>query len=285
MLGLTVTLAFKSLLPVRGLVGVTLRQWRILRVPQSQSTSVSGPLVSQTDDRVNLHSLDLFALCMSSCWHGHATAGLAWARGKETQEWLVGQAHPCPFILAIVAALMVWPKIEMEISQKRFAPQTIDRESLKQAATENRLTNAKFSSVDAKGRPFSILSTQATQDSKNPDIIHLQAPSGTLKMSDTVNMTAESKTGLYQQKDQQLTLNDDVVLTRTDGTVMNTNVMYVNLMTNDINAPSDVKIDGPQGELTAKSMTMRDSGAVTVFEGPAKLILKPKNSINPKGGT
>ena len=39
---------------------------------------------------------------MSSCWHGHAAiAGLSWARGKETQEWLVGQVHPCPFIPAV----------------------------------------------------------------------------------------------------------------------------------------------------------------------------------------
>ena len=100
-LGLTVTLAFKSLLLVRGLVGVTLRQWRILRVPQSQRPSMNGPLVLQRDDRANLHSLDVFAFCMSSCWHGHATAGLAWARGKKTQQWLVGQVHPYPVVPAV----------------------------------------------------------------------------------------------------------------------------------------------------------------------------------------
>ena len=102
MLGSTVTLAFKSsLLPVSDLVGVTLRQWRLLRVPQSQSTSVSGPLVSQKDDRDSLHSLDVLAFCMSSCWHGHATAGLSWARGKKAQQWLVGQVHPCQFVPAV----------------------------------------------------------------------------------------------------------------------------------------------------------------------------------------
>ena len=63
----------------------------------SQCESVSSPPVSQKDDRVNLHYLDVFAFGMSSCWHGHAApAGLAWARGKETQQWLVDSVHLSP---------------------------------------------------------------------------------------------------------------------------------------------------------------------------------------------
>ncbi|NBX66300.1 MAG: LPS export ABC transporter periplasmic protein LptC [Proteobacteria bacterium] len=187
--------------------------------------------------------------------------------------------------LGILAALLVWPKIEMEISEKRFAPTKVDRATLEKAATENRLANAKFSSVDAKGRPFNIRAVEAVQDSKNPDNVNLKTPSGTLKISETIDMTADAKTGVYEQKEQILTLNQDVVLTRTDGTVMKTSVMTVNLMTNDASTDVPVTISGPQGHLEAMAMTMKNSGALTIFKGPAKLVLTPKNSIDPKGST
>lgn len=185
--------------------------------------------------------------------------------------------------LGILAALLVWPKIEMEISEKRFAPTKVDRATLEKAATENRLANAKFSSVDAKGRPFSIIATEAVQDTKNPDNVNLKTPSGKLKISDEVDMDAEAKSGVYQQKEQILTLTEDVVLTRSDGTVMKTAEMVVNLMTNDARTEVPVQIVGPQGQLEAQGMDMKNSGALTVFKGPAKLVLTPKNSIDPKG--
>lgn len=185
--------------------------------------------------------------------------------------------------LGILAALLIWPKIELEISEKRFAPTKVDKAILEKAATENRLANANFSSVDAKGRPFSIRAVEAVQDTKNPDNVNLKTPSGTLKIDDTTDMTADALKGIYQQKDQILTLNENVVLTRSDGTVMKTAQMVINLMTNDASTDVPVTITGPQGQLEAKAMTMKNSGAVTIFKGPAKLILTPKNSIDPKG--
>jgi len=186
--------------------------------------------------------------------------------------------------IAIVTALMIWPKIQIEISQNRFAPAPVDRAALEKAAAENRLANAKFSSIDGKGRPFSIVAAEAIQDSKTPDNVILQTPSGTLKMSDDVTMTADAKGGLYQQEKQVLELNENVVLTRSDGTVMRTQTMLINLATSDASALAPVEIEGPQGHLTAQSMTMTGGGASTIFKGPVKLILQTGNSINPKGG-
>lgn len=184
---------------------------------------------------------------------------------------------------AILGILMVWPKIETELSEKRFAPTKVDKATLEKAATENRLANANFSSTDAKGRPFSIRAVEAVQDSKNPDNVNLTTPSGTLKINDTTDMQADALSGTYQQKEQILTLNEDVVLTRSDGTVMKTTQMVVNLMTNDASTDRPVTIEGPDGRLEAKAMTMKDSGAVTIFKGPAKLVLISRNSIDPKG--
>ena len=48
-----------------------------------------------------------------------------------------------PFlVLFIVAMLMIWPKIQMEISERRFAPSKLDKAALEAAATQNKLLSA-----------------------------------------------------------------------------------------------------------------------------------------------
>lgn len=184
----------------------------------------------------------------------------------------------------ILAALMVWPKIEIELSEKRFEPVKIDRATLEKAAHENRLTDATFSSLDSAGRPFSILAAQAVQDSVYPDRITLDTPRGTLTLGPGDDLSAHAESGLYLQKDQILNLAGGVVITRSDGTVMNAPTMIVNLLTHDAHTRDAVSIKGPQGTLSAASgMLMREDGAVTIFGGPIVLTLLPRNSINPKG--
>lgn len=186
--------------------------------------------------------------------------------------------------LIIVAVLMIWPKIEVEFSDRRFAPSKLDKAALEQAATENRLLNANFSSTDSKDRPFTINASEAVQENNNPDVILLQNPRGTLRIDDAETGKAESKNGLYEQTRQFLTLNDDVVITRTDGTILRTQTLSIDLFNNEAKTDVPVTIDGPQGHLTAQGMDIQQNGLVTIFPGPAKLILNAENSVNPSGG-
>ncbi len=185
--------------------------------------------------------------------------------------------------LFIVGALLVWPKIQMELNERRFAPSTMDRAALEKAATENKLINANFSSVDSKGRPFTITADQAVQETANPDNVQLENPHGTLKISDTADMTAKSVSGVYAQGKQHLTLLKDVVLTRSDGTTLNTEKLFVDMVSNSSSTDLPVIVDGPQGHLTAQGMDMKNGGEVTVFTGPAKLILQTDTKLKPAG--
>lgn len=186
--------------------------------------------------------------------------------------------------LVIVAVLMIWPKIEVEFSDRRFAPSKLDKAALQQAATENRLLNADFSSTDSKDRPFTINAKEAVQENNNPDIILLQEPHGSLRLDAEETGKAEARHGIYDQPKQFLTLNDDVVITRTDGTILRTQTLSIDLFNNEAKTDVPVTIDGPQGHLTAQGMDIQQNGLVTIFPGPAKLILNAENSVNPSGG-
>lgn len=183
--------------------------------------------------------------------------------------------------VAIIAVLMIWPKIEAEISERRLAPSKLDKAALQQAATQNRLLSANFSSVDSKGRPFTITSEEAVQQTDNPDNVQLKSPKGTVQLDETDTLEAKSVSGLYAQGEQHLTLNENVVITRSDGTTLKTQKLFVNLKTNESSTDVPVVIDGPQGHLTAAGMVVKNGGAVTVFPGPAKLILNTGGSIDP----
>lgn len=185
--------------------------------------------------------------------------------------------------LLIVALLLIWPKIENELTLRRFAAPKIDQAVIERATAENRLENAKFSSVDAKGRPFTINSKTAVQDNINPDIIHLESPAGIIRQANGENIKATAERGTYRQKDQILDLESAVVVAQSDGTVMETAVMTVNLSTNDIYTDTPVTIDGPQGRIEAKGMDIRNDGLTTVFKGPAKLVINTGKTINPRG--
>jgi len=181
--------------------------------------------------------------------------------------------------LGILLILMVWPRIQIELENLRFKAAPIDKKILEQAATENRLLNADFSTVDSKGRPFHILADQAIQMNSDPDKVQMVNPNGTLKISDTETMTLRGDTGSFLQDKQFLTLNNHVVMTRSDGTVMKTELLHMDLAGNNAQTDQPVTIDSPQGQLWARGMTTKDAGRYTVFTGPAKLII---NTDTPK---
>jgi len=184
--------------------------------------------------------------------------------------------------LGILLILMVWPRIQVEIENIRFKVAPIDQKILEQAATETRLLNADFSSVDSEGRPFRILADQAIQQNNDPSKVQMINPNGTLKSDATDSITLRGDRGLFEQDKQYLTLNDNVVMTRSDGSVMNTSVLYMDLKSNEAHTDRPVTIDSPQGRLWAQGMETTGGGALTVFTGPAKVIFNT-NPMNKSG--
>jgi len=185
--------------------------------------------------------------------------------------------------MGILLILLVWPRISKELENIRFKVAPIDQKILEQAATQNTLLSADFASVDSKGRPFHILAEQAVQQNDDANTVQLIKPNGTLKSSETETINLSGDTGVYQQDTQYLTLTNNVVMTRTDGSVMKTEKLNMNMQTNSAATDQPITIDGPQGSIAAQGMTSIDGGAKTVFDGPVKLIVHTNTSL--KGGT
>lgn len=184
--------------------------------------------------------------------------------------------------MGIVLVLLIWPRLQTELENIRFKVAPIDEKVLELAATETRLIAADFSSVDTKGRPYRLLADHAIQKNDNPDFIELDSPKATLQTSPTESLNLQSRTGLMNQSTSNLILNDDVTLTRTDGTTLTTQNLNLNLETHDAQTDQPVTIRGPQFDLDATALNTTNSATLITFQGPATLVLKSSPPINPQ---
>lgn len=208
----------------------------------------------------------LSALSERGDWHNQG--GRAYSFIVRKLRWILPIMALC-----IVLFLMVWPRIQTELENIRFKVQPIDQKVLEQAATETRLLQADFSSTDSKGRPYRVLADEAIQQNDDPDMIDLTNPDASLQTSESETMTATSAKGHLNQSTHDLTLEQSVTITRTDGTVLNTEILNLNLQSHDANTDQPITIKGDDIDLTATGMHTQNGGDIIIFAGPAKAIL------------
>ncbi len=187
-------------------------------------------------------------------------------------------------VIALVAVLLLWPKLKFDIKMPDV-PSSINKADLEQAATENRLLQAEYTAVDSEGRPFKIRAAEAIQEKQNPDGVLLRLPVGALDMQDGSILGIRSAHGLYEQEKRRLTLMDNVVMTRNDGSEMRTRSLFVDIANGVAETTNPVEGETPEGTIKAQGMVITGRGALTVFKGPATLVLTTDTSLNMRNET
>lgn len=182
-------------------------------------------------------------------------------------------------VIMLVAVLLLWPKLKFEIKIPDV-PSSINKTDLEQAATENRLLQAEYFAVDSEGRPFKIRAIEAIQEKQNPDGVLLRAPVGALDMQDGTVLSIRSEHGLYEQEKKRLTLMDNVVMTRNDGSEMRTRSLFIDIANGIAETTTPVEGETPEGTIKARGMLITGRGALTVFKGPATLVLTTNSSLD-----
>ncbi|MFA5592865.1 MAG: LPS export ABC transporter periplasmic protein LptC [Micavibrio sp.] len=151
------------------------------------------------------------------------------------------------------------------------------------ATIENELMKPVFNSVDNRNRPYVITADRATQSRNNPDIIELDHPVAEMRMEGGAKIDGDAKNGLYAQKEQKLNLQGDVEIRHTDGFILKTEELRIDLDTQKTYSGRDVRVEGPDGAIDATGLEGDVQGETLVFTGPAKVIFYTnKNSSSPK---
>lgn len=180
------------------------------------------------------------------------------------------------FALPVMALLLIgliigWNNFEgdkiVPIKEEDVQPQ------VKQEIGKNELVNPRFESMDEKGQPFVITADKAIQEDGDKGEMLLENPKGSMDLKNGKTVTLSALKGAYNQIEEYLDLNENVVLTHSEGYDLKTRILHIDLKVNKAWSEQPVRVTGPQGEINALGMTATSSDEKIIFKGPAKMLV------------
>ncbi len=173
--------------------------------------------------------------------------------------------------LALLASITLWPNLEGGAAGERVSFHV----SANVPVGGGKLLDARYSSVNQHGEPYTVTAVQAVQVA--PDRVNLTRPKGDITLQSGAWLMLHAKKGVYGPKSRQLDLSGDVTLYRDDGTTIRTASATIDMVQGAAASGVAVSAEGPFGTLDATGFSLLDGGAVIQFSGPARLILNGHN--------
>ena len=151
---------------------------------------------------------------------------------------------------------------------------------VKELAEEQRIGQPNYSTVTDDGAAISVSARYARPDPDNPQRMtgtkiraDIDLPSGTRLMIAADRMVIDNSAGIAK-------LDDDVVVTTSDGYVIRTDGIEISLDATRVTSDSETTVLTPVGTLSADSFVLSKPAAtdlnyVLVFNGHVKLLYDP----------
>jgi lipopolysaccharide export system protein LptC len=197
--------------------------------------------------------------------------------GKGYSRFIRSMRIILPLIaVALTVIILTWEDAGRNI-------QPIKKEELvpPSASVQNELLKPIYKSIDSQQQPFTVTADLATQDRNNPDLMNLDMPKAELELKDGGKVGADATTGLYEQSTQKLNLTGDVHLTHSEGYVLTTEELRIDVAAQKAFSGRDVRVEGPAGTIDAKGLEGDGETGALIFTGPAKVILYNEGSLSP----
>jgi len=182
-------------------------------------------------------------------------------------------------VLPLIALIMTVIVLTWEEAGRRVEPMKKEELLPQSENIQNELLKPVFNSVDKNNQPFTVTADRATQNRQDPDLIELEKPVAELQQNDGSKLNGDAASGLYQQKEQKLNLEGDVHIKHSNGYVLSTQELRVDLVTQKAYSGRDVRIEGPGGTLDATGLEGDAGLGSLIFTGPAKVVLYSDSSL------
>jgi lipopolysaccharide export system protein LptC len=184
-------------------------------------------------------------------------------RGRRTM--IRAAKYVLPLIaLALLSSIAMWPEIQRNIENSRIASHALSMMNAGQ------MVNLRYHGMDGRN-PYTISAETALR--ADPERLNLVNPIGDMTMPNGIWLQLRSKRGVFIQHTNELDLEGNVTLYRSDGTTMVTATATMNLKQGAATSNDYTHAEGPFGTLDAEGFTLVDKGSVIQFRGPAKLVL------------
>lgn len=177
---------------------------------------------------------------------------------------------PAAAVAAIgVFAVSASPQQADPTFKDQFANLTDDQQDL-------RMENMRYSSAGNDGVPYEVRASAAQQDETQSGVINLENPDG-IRIEGDEEINVQAKTGVYNQKENQVDLENDVKVTRHvagKDFVMNSTNAKVDIDDKTIIAENGVNGVSSDGDaIKADKMIANSQTGATEFHGNVQMVI------------
>lgn len=177
-------------------------------------------------------------------------------------------------ILLIFAVLLTWPQMDNSfepLPADQTQPDIVQKSPFK---GQNTMLEPRFESQDKNKQPYVITADVAEQARSDESLVFLTNPTGIVTLKSNTEINIDSSTGVYHQKKGYLQLQGDVEIVHSDGYILRTQSLFINITNASANTNNPVAITGPMGDIEAPAMKISPDGMHVYFKGPAKTVLR-----------
>jgi lipopolysaccharide export system protein LptC len=137
------------------------------------------------------------------------------------------------------------------------------------------MTNPKLDGFTKDKLPYKMSAARALQDVGNSSLITLENISAEIPVGSELRAQVSAKSGLYDNANRQLKLDNDITLTTSDGMKAQLKSADINIEANTMSTDQPVRIENDSASIVADSMKITESGKVMVFEKGVRLVIQP----------
>lgn len=134
------------------------------------------------------------------------------------------------------------------------------------------MTDAKLDGLTGRdGRPYSMTATRAVQDIGMSGRIDLEGIDARLPLDEKGWMTVAAPSGVFDREANRLDIDSELTVVSDDGMTAVFRSARIDIASGSLDTrdPVDISLDG--AHITADSMSVRDKGAVLVFENRVRM--------------
>lgn len=137
------------------------------------------------------------------------------------------------------------------------------------------MTNPKLDGFTKDKLPYKMSAARALQDVGNSSLITLENINAEIPVGSQLRAQVQAKSGLYDNANRQLKLDNDITLTTSDGMKAQLKSADINIEANTMSSDQPVRIENSSASIVADSMKITESGKVMVFEKGVRLVIQP----------
>jgi lipopolysaccharide export system protein LptC len=143
----------------------------------------------------------------------------------------------------------------------------VDMGNLVVSGTKITMESPHLAGFSTDQRPYELWAKAAVQDVTDPDHLELKTLRAKVLMEDRTTVTLDSRTGLFDNKQQLLDLRKDIFLQSSTGYEARLSQAFVDLNKGTVTSDEHVDVKLLNGTLTADKLRIFNSGEVVRFEG------------------